>query len=128
MGASRRPPCPHRTRKSAPYCYFGTPFVERVPERPCVAAHPVNHALARMYDVSMARNDSRHWRNGRWGRIARRDVYLRTEGDRCVVEAREGGPDGTVRTWYPTTHEDALLLVDDPMNDQDGWRELTVRP
>ncbi|WP_213005806.1 hypothetical protein [Paractinoplanes toevensis] len=69
-----------------------------------------------------------HWWNGRWGRIARRDVYLRVEGDGFVVEAREGGAGGTARTWHPPTEDDALLLVDDLLNDQDGWRELTVRP
>jgi hypothetical protein len=76
----------------------------------------------------MSRNDPRHWWNGRWGRIARCDVYLRAEGDRYAVEAREGGADGTTRTWYPPTEEDALQLVDDLLSDQDGWRELTARP
>jgi hypothetical protein len=41
---------------------------------------------------------------------------------------REGGADGTTRTWRPPTENDALAFVDDLMSDQDGWRELTVRP
>ena len=81
-----------------------------------------------MYYFRMSRDDSRHWWNGRWGRLARRDIYLRTDGDRYAVEAREGGADGTTRTWYPPTEEDALQLVDDLLSDQDGWRELTAGP
>ena len=81
-----------------------------------------------MYYAGMSRGDPRHWWNGRWGRIARRDIYLRAEGDRYAVEAREGGAEGTTRTWHPPTKKDALSLLDDLMSDQDGWRELTVRP
>ncbi|MEU4243106.1 hypothetical protein [Actinoplanes sp. NPDC026619] len=76
----------------------------------------------------MTRDDSRHWWNGRWGRIARRDIHLRAEGDRYVVEAREGGADGTTRTWSPPTEKDALQFIDDLLSDQDGWRELSARP
>lgn len=76
----------------------------------------------------MARQDPRHWWNGRWGRIARRDVYLRTENGTFVVEARAGGADGESRTWTPPSEEHALLLVEDLLSDQDGWRELSVRP
>ena len=77
----------------------------------------------------MEPSDHRHWWNSKWGRLARRDVYLRAEGDRYIVEAWEGGADGTLRTWHPPTEEDALLLVDDLLNDQDQkWRELTARP
>ena len=47
-----------------------------------------------MYYPSMSPDSPRHWWNGRWGRIARRDIYLRADGDRYVVEAREGGADG----------------------------------
>ena len=76
----------------------------------------------------MARDESRRWWNGRWGRLGRCDVYLPAQGTQYVVEARAGGADGTTRTWYPPTKDHALLLVDDLLNDQDGWRELTVRP
>ena len=55
-------------------------------------------------------------------------MYLRRECDHCVVEARAGGADGETRIWYPPTEEDALLLVQDLLSDQDGWRELTIRP
>lgn len=87
-------------------------------------ALPFEHA----YDVDVARNDHRHWWNGRWGSVQRRDVYLRTADDQYVVEAREGGAAGTSRRWQPPTEEHALQLVDELLNDQHGWRELTVRP
>lgn len=78
--------------------------------------------------MAMARRTERHWWNGKWGRLARRDVYLRAEGEGFAVEAREGGPDGDKRLWRPPTEETALLLVKDLLSDQDTWRELTVRP
>ncbi|MBE1489164.1 hypothetical protein [Plantactinospora soyae] len=64
----------------------------------------------------------------RWGHLVRRDVYLRMEGGPCVTEAREGGTGGAMQAWFSPTEQDALLLVDDLLSDQDGWRELTVRP
>lgn len=39
----------------------------------------------------------RHWWNGNWGRLARRDVYIRTDGSTFELELREGGSDG--RAW-----------------------------
>jgi hypothetical protein len=76
----------------------------------------------------MADDHSRHWWNGKWGRLARCDVYLRMEDGRYVVEAREGGADGTTRTWQPPTEDYALELVDDLLSDQDSWREITATP
>jgi hypothetical protein len=55
-------------------------------------------------------------------------VYLRTENGAFVVEARAGGADGETRTWGPPSEEYALLLVEDLLSDEAGWRELTVRP
>ena len=76
----------------------------------------------------MARDDHRHWWNGRWGPAQRRDVYLRTAGDQYVVEAREGGAAGTARRLATPSEEHALQLVDELLSDQQGWREPTVRP
>lgn len=72
-------------------------------------------------------DDLRHWWNGRWG-LARRDVYLRPDGDQYLVEARERGADGTLRTWQPPDETYALELVDDLLSDQEGWREITATP
>ncbi len=48
------------------------------------------------YSVSM--ETVGRWWNGTWGRLARRDVYLRI-GTVSEVEAREGGAEGRSRTW-----------------------------
>jgi len=80
-----------------------------------------------MYDLPGGIHDQ-HWWNGRWGHLARRDIYLRVDSERITVDAREGGPDGASRTWHPPTAEDTLQLLTSLMDDQDGWRELSVRP
>jgi hypothetical protein len=44
----------------------------------------------------------RHWWNRRWGRMARRDVYIRTDGVAFRLELREGGTDSGrgARRWF----------------------------
>ncbi len=66
----------------------------------------------------------KHWWNGIWGRLARRDVYLYTDGGQWWVEARVGGAEGRSR-WYEHDDEDAALdrargLLIGPGR----WREL----
>jgi hypothetical protein len=73
----------------------------------------------------------RHWWNGASGDNAgkvRRDVYLRTDGRRWEVEAREGSetPGGsrnrsTRRTY--ATEEEALAVLDEWLGDRSGWQE-----
>src|SRR6266542_6272242 len=55
----------------------------------------------------------KHWWNRRWGRIARRDVYVITDGGRrWMVEAREGGADGRVKRRHECHDErEALALA-----------------
>lgn len=36
--------------------------------------------IVHVYDARMHSTVVRHWWNGTWGRLARRDVYIRTEG------------------------------------------------
>ncbi len=50
-----------------------------------------------MYDARMRSTVVRHWWNGTWGRLARRDVYIRTDGATFELELREGGTEG--RSW-----------------------------
>ena len=50
----------------------------------------------------------KHWWNGKWGRIARKDVYLRVSGDQWYVEQRAGGSDG-VSHFFEYDNEDAAL-------------------
>ena len=77
------------------------------------------------YVCSNSRVERRkHWWNGTWGRLARRDVLLWEDGGRWLVEARRGGADGRSR-WFEYGDEDAAtecvrgLLADSP-----HWREL----
>nr|BFE64547.1 hypothetical protein GCM10020063_090730 [Dactylosporangium thailandense] len=41
-----------------------------------------------------------HWWNGSWGRLNRRDVYVRSDGDQFELELRLGGSEG--RQWRRT--------------------------
>src|SRR5258706_4023851 len=52
------------------------------------------------------------WWNGRFGRLARRDVRLSDAGGRWTVEAVEGGVDGRSASWAYTTEEAARAQVD----------------
>ena len=81
-----------------------------------------------MYDRLVDGEFPRHWWNGKWGRSGRRDVYLREEQGRFVVEARAGGADGRSMKWEQPTEQEALRYAETLLSDQDGWRELTVRP
>jgi hypothetical protein len=72
----------------------------------------------------------RHWWNGKWGRLARRDVllYLDDETQKWSVEAREGGVEGHSRWWELNCEPDALQLIDGLTEATvvDNWRELPV--
>jgi hypothetical protein len=70
----------------------------------------------------------RHWWNGRWGRLARRDVFLRVDGDVWWVEERAGGQEGSSRRWEFGDEDQALDVVRALLAGGDGWRELGVRP
>jgi hypothetical protein len=66
----------------------------------------------------------KHWWNGRWGRIARRDIYVREDGGRWLVEHRVGGADGR-SGWFECDDEEAALeRVGALMVTGDGWQEF----
>jgi hypothetical protein len=65
-----------------------------------------------------------HWWNGTWGRMARRDVYLRT-GQVWQVELREGGAEGRVMVRVFDSEADARAFVDRALAAESGWRELS---
>ena len=66
----------------------------------------------------------KHWWNGTWGRLARRDLYLYEDGGTWLVEARLGGADGRSR-WFTCPDEDAALeRVSDLMTESNDWREI----
>jgi hypothetical protein len=63
----------------------------------------------------------RHWWNGSWGRLARRDVYVWFDGyRRWAVEARSGGAEGTKRRQAVHDEHTALELAK-------RWRDLGGR-
>ena len=66
----------------------------------------------------------KHWWNGTWGRLARRDVYLFEDGGKWLVEGRDGGAEGR-STWYDFDDEDAAVdCVRGLLNGPGEWREL----
>jgi hypothetical protein len=70
----------------------------------------------------------KHWWNGNWGRLARRDVYLRTDGDQWYVEQRAGGVDGVSR-WYEFDREEAAYdVIRALLAGTDDWRDLSPGP
>jgi hypothetical protein len=69
----------------------------------------------------------KQWWNGRWGRIARRDIFIHVDGDAWMVEARDGGADGRHRFLDDETEAAALDIARDLMMSSNGWRELTPR-
>ena len=66
----------------------------------------------------------KHWWNGTWGRLARRDVYLFEDGGTWLVEGRDGGAEGRSK-WYDFENEDSALdCVRGLMVGPGDWREL----
>jgi hypothetical protein len=70
----------------------------------------------------------KHWWNGKWGRLARRDVFLRTDGGRWYVEQRAGGAEGISRHYEYGDEDDAYEAVRGLLVGPDNWRELSPRP
>ena len=68
----------------------------------------------------------KHWWNGKWGRIARKDVFLRVNGDTWHVEARAGGADGVSRFYEFGGEDEALESVRAMLNGPGTWRELST--
>jgi hypothetical protein len=67
----------------------------------------------------------KHWWNGTWGRLARRDVYLYEDAGHWLVEAREGGAEGRSR-WYEFADEDdALGCVNGLLAQPGDWRDVS---
>jgi hypothetical protein len=67
----------------------------------------------------------KHWWNGHWGRLARRDVFLRTDGDQWLVEQRAGGSEGRSRFFEFASEDDAYDVVRVLLDGHDDWRELS---
>jgi hypothetical protein len=67
----------------------------------------------------------KHFWNGRWGSIARKDVLVRVDGDVWLVELRNGGVDGRSRFLDADSEDNAFDIARDLMIGTDGWRELS---
>jgi len=64
------------------------------------------------------------WWNGRWGRLARRDVRLVVETE-WRVEALTGGVEGKLKSWTFNNETDARAMVDRLLTTGgDGWRGM----
>jgi hypothetical protein len=69
----------------------------------------------------------RHWWNGKWGRLARQDIYLRTDADTWWVEVCDGVA-GSPRRWEFADEDQALDIVRALLARDEDWREIGVRP
>lgn len=64
------------------------------------------------------------WWNGRWGRIARRDIKIYTDGGRWWLDDVRGGVDGTVRTVRNLDETTAGELAAGLMAGSDDWQNM----
>jgi hypothetical protein len=64
-----------------------------------------------------------HWWNGDV-RLARRDVYVRTDGQLWEVEAQMGGPQGKSKVQQCPGKASALILADAWRGPRWQWRQI----
>ncbi|MER7276661.1 hypothetical protein ABT369_19680 [Dactylosporangium sp. NPDC000244] len=66
-----------------------------------------------------------HWWNGSWGRLNRRDVYIRSDGDQFELELRLGGSEG--RRWLRTydTYQNAVTEAEQHMTTDQRWTDVS---
>ncbi|GIH14851.1 hypothetical protein Raf01_30230 [Rugosimonospora africana] len=67
----------------------------------------------------------RHWWNGNRSVSGRRDVYIRTDGQRWEVEAQAGGLTGRSKVQQCPSLSSAEILADAWRGSRPEWRELT---
>lgn len=66
----------------------------------------------------------KHWWNSKWGRLARRDVYLRADADQWFVEQRAGGAEGVSRFYEYDSEDEAYEAVRALLSGPEEWRPL----
>jgi hypothetical protein len=64
------------------------------------------------------------WWNGKWGRLARRDVEIHHEPESWVVEARQGGSEGHSQRWAAATEDEAGKMAEQLMRTDERWRPM----
>ena len=67
----------------------------------------------------------KHYWNGKWGRLARRDIYVRSDGSAWQVEQRAGGAEGISEFYERADIESTNALLVELLGDQSEWRELS---
>jgi hypothetical protein len=66
----------------------------------------------------------RHWWNGNRTLGGRRDVYIRTDGERWEVEAQTGGAGGRSKVQQCPGQASAEILAGAWLGGRPEWREL----
>jgi hypothetical protein len=69
---------------------------------------------------------ARHWWNGNSGQRARRDVFIRTDGELWEVEARTGGSAGRSTVHRCPGAASAQILAGAWMGGRPEWREVAT--
>jgi hypothetical protein len=64
------------------------------------------------------------WWNGKWGRLARRDVEIHHEPESWLVEARQGGPEGESKRFAAASEGEARHIADQLMHTDERWRSM----
>jgi hypothetical protein len=67
-----------------------------------------------------------YWWNQHWGRMARRNIWLKTDGTSWRVEARAGDSDS--HTWHRDCGDEAAaraLITEMQARSGDTWKRLT---
>jgi hypothetical protein len=67
----------------------------------------------------------KHYWNGRWGRLARRDVLLYEDAGLWTVEHRTGGAEGRSKREEFAQEDAAFDRLRDLLGDDADWRELS---
>ena len=67
-----------------------------------------------------------HWWNSTWGRLARKDVWLLTDGERWAVKVRIGSADEDRSVVLPfDCEEDARAELELLVDEREGrWRQI----
>ncbi|SBV24828.1 hypothetical protein GA0070620_0269 [Micromonospora krabiensis] len=68
----------------------------------------------------------RHWWNGNLSPRGRRDVYIRTDGQRWEVEAQTGGSTGRSELHPCPSRASAEILADAWLGGRPEWRQMVA--
>jgi hypothetical protein len=64
------------------------------------------------------------WWNGRWGRLARRDIKIYSDDASWSLDDVRGGVEGRVRTVADLDEARAMAMARDLMASGDEWRDM----